>query len=96
MVKATATGGCGSIYVRWSTGSSEMCRVTSSAVVISYRTGYRLTQKNFQTPRSYRFNGVPSDTSFVVTVYVSRTENVTKRDPSDSTYARTKTLQSMY
>ena len=74
-----------------------MCRVTSSVVVISvYGIGYRFYQQKFKTSRSYRFTGLPSDTSFRVTVYVSRTENVTSKDPSDSTYARTSTLQSMY
>lgn len=95
MVTAQASGKCGYIDVWWSTGNSEMCSVISSGVVLSYWTGQQLKAKKVINSTFYRFTGLRSDTLFNVTVFVSRTENVTRRDPSDSTFARTKALESM-
>ena len=95
VVKAVASGGCQYIHVRWSTGSSEMCRVIASVVVLSYySTGQRLHTRKVINSKSYTFTGLPSGTLFAVTVYVSRTVNVTGRNPSYYTYARTDFLQS--
>ena len=97
VVKAYASGRCGQIYVSWSTGSREMCRVIASVVVLSdYYTGRQLQAKKVIDSTFYNFLGLASGTLFKITVYVSRTENVTRRDPSDSTSARTNALQSTY
>ena len=97
MVTAYAQGGCGYVYVRWFTGSSEMCRVISSVVILSYYgTGYRLQVQKVKNSTFYTFTGLSSDTSYAVKVHVSSTENVTSADPSHSTYARTMDLEGSY
>lgn len=71
---------CDYVYLAWSTESSA-CRVASSLVILS--SGQQVIEvKKFYSSRYCEFTGI-TGSRFTVTVYVSRTYKVTRRDPSD-------------